>query len=167
MSFLKSGFLAGPNGDLHVSIFTPENGAQPPSWAIYVPPFAEEMNKCRGMMSRQARALADQGYTVVSIDLSGTGDSEGDFETTDWDSWKADLLFLSDWILRQGAVDIVLWAVRAGCLLAADLVQNPEYPIRRAVFWQPVHSGRQHIAQFLRVRMAASLMKGGSAISGR
>jgi exosortase A-associated hydrolase 2 len=163
MSTLTSGFLDGPNGKLHVSIFCAKNSHFPRRWVIHVPAFAEEMNKCRPMVSRQARRLVDQGVAVVVPDLSGTGDSEGEFSVATWQAWKNDLKYLLAWAQEQGAHDVTLWGLRLGCLLASEVVKDQGRGlVTGLLFWQPVHSGKQHLTQFLRLRMAAALMKGDS-----
>lgn len=162
MSTIETGFLAGPNGNLHASVFSPTSTSRTGDWVIHVPAFAEEMNKCRPMVSRQARRLAELGAVVIVPDLYGTADSEGEFYAASWDVWKNDLEFLIGWSLAQGADNVTLWGVRLGCLLAADVAQHQFPSVSTLVLWQPVFNGKQHITQFLRLRMAAALMKGNS-----
>ena len=63
---------------------------------IWVHAFAEELNKTRRMSARMARLLAGEGWRVVQKDLSGCGDSTGDFGDATWAAWvddvKAELL---------------------------------------------------------------------------
>ena len=58
---------------------------------VFVHPFADEMNKSRRMVAIQARTLARQGWSVFQPDLSGCGDSEGDFGDASWERWRDDL----------------------------------------------------------------------------
>lgn len=129
---------------------------------MHVPAFAEEMNKCRPMVSRQARSLAERGIAVVVPDLSGTGDSEGEFSCANWLVWKADLAFIVGWSRDLTGHNVALWGVRLGCLLALDMVADGGSAVSAMLLWQPVLSGKQHIGQFLRLRMAADLIRGGS-----
>lgn len=124
--------------------------------------FAEEMNKCRPMVSRQARSFADSGMAVVVPDLSGTGDSEGDFSSATWLAWKDDLEFLVHWSQNQSGNKVALWGVRLGALLAMDVVAAVGQYVSAMLLWQPVLSGKQHMAQFLRLRVAAGMMQGAS-----
>jgi len=159
-SVLKTGFLAGPNGSLHCTLFLPADGVSR-HWLIHVPAFAEEMNKSRHMVARQARALNARGYAVLVPDLSGTGDSAGALADASWQAWRADLRFLIDWAREQGADALTLWGLRSGCLLAAQVAADADIPVQRLLLWQPVHGGRQQVAQFLRLRLAAGLTRGG------
>ena len=155
MSQLQTGFLPGPNGSLHVSMWHPMGAVTSSHWVIHVPAFGEEMNKSRAMVARQARALAARGVIVLVPDLFGTADSAGELQEATWQAWRDDIAYLAEWARAHGAVHLTLWGHRMGCLLAADVAQSLPTPTGRLVFWQPVHSGKQHMAQFLRLRMAA------------
>ena len=113
---------------------------------LLVPPFAEEMNKCRRIAALQARAFAAAGFAVLSVDLLGTGDSPGDFGDATWAAWVADLHAARDWLRARIDAPLWLWGVRAGCLLASALEGN-----EARVYWQPVLSGRLYLQQFLRI----------------
>ncbi|WP_372740474.1 hydrolase 2, exosortase A system-associated, partial [Neptunomonas sp.] len=153
-------FVAGPAGQLFISLYPAKNVCFSDEWIIHVPAFAEEMNKSRKIVRDQAVVLADIGATVIVPDLFGTGDSEGDFGQANWDVWKQDVRFLIQWAVDQGAQRITLWGLRAGALLALDLYQDSALSIHRLLLWQPVHSGEQLMTQFLRLRMAAGLKSG-------
>lgn len=161
MSKIQTGFLPGPAGSLHVALFLPEDGPGT-RWILHIPAFTEEMNKCRGMVARQARLLADLGYVVVVPDFTGTGDSSGRLQDASWDGWLNDLHAVIAWAREQGAQYLVLWGNRLGSLMAAQLATELLNPPDQLLLWQPVHSGRQHMTQFLRLRMAAGLATGSS-----
>ena len=125
--------------------------------AVYVHPFAEEMNKSRRMAALQARALSAAGISVLQIDLLGCGDSAGDFGDATWPIWVADVAEAVRWLrVRTGFAPFV-WGLRSGCLLAVAAVAALE-SAPDLVFWQPVISGRQHLQQFLRLRVAGELI---------
>ena len=125
---------------------------------LFVPPFAEEMNKCRRQMAVTARALVDKGLSVLTVDLWGTGDSEGEFATATWEIWKANIATAVRWAHQIGVVVEALVGIRLGCALAAESLRDAGLSVRTSVFWQPVDSGRQFMSQFLRLRVAASIM---------
>lgn len=162
MSRLQAGFLPGSSGSLHVSFFHPEALNAPSAWVVHVPAFAEEMNKSRAMVARQARSLASQGLAVLVPDLRGTGDSAGRLKEATWQGWQDDIACVVAWAREQGAAHITLWGNRMGCLLAAQVAHGMTVPPQQLLWWQPVHSGKQHMTQFLRLRMAAGLSNGGS-----
>lgn len=132
-------------------------GSSHGSAIVYVHPFGEEMNKSRRMAALQARALAAAGWFVLQVDLHGCGDSEGDFGDASWGRWTADVVDAAAWLRARCGRPPWLWGLRAGCLLAVDAARRLE-GVAGMLFWQPVLSGRQHLQQFLRLRLAADLL---------
>ena len=123
---------------------------------IYVPPFAEEMNKSRRMAALQSRALSALGWHVLQLDLGGTGDSGGDFADATWDAWLEDVGAARRWLFSRSDFEPWLWGLRLGGLLAAiSLTQRPA-PGVGLILWQPVLSGRQHLQQFLRLKTGSA-----------
>ena len=59
---------------------------------LYVHPFGEEMNKSRRMVALQCRALAENGFLVLQMDLRGCGDSSDEFVDASWQDWIEDVL---------------------------------------------------------------------------
>ncbi len=161
---LTSFYLKAPSGNLLVNDYSAETEIARNHCVIHFPAFAEEMNKSRPMVNLAARKMAEQGHRVVVPDLYGCGDSEGDLNEVDLLQWRNDLLFLLSWLAEQGVESISLWGLRSGCLLIPDLLtvlpENQRELISRVMFWQPVTNGEQFIAQFLRLRVAASMMSG-------
>lgn len=154
-----SGFTQGSAGYCYLSIFLPKS--TPSAWVLCFPPFAEEQNKSRKMMSAQARDFTSAGFAVVIPDLFGTGDSTGDFADASWDIWRQDMLLLLQWIRKQGGEQIHFWGIRLGALLALDVHRHSDQSVASFLFWQPICNGKQASTQFLRLRMAAGLMEGG------
>lgn len=128
---------------------------------IHLHPFAEEMNKSRRMVALQARRLTQQGYAVLQIDLHGCGDSDGDFGDATWESWLKDIRTARTWLRRRSAAPLWLWGLRAGCLLAAEVAASLDESVG-LLLWQPVVSGKQHLQQFLRLKVAGEMMSGDS-----
>ena len=121
---------------------------------LFVPPFADEMNKSRRMISLQAKAFQAQGHAVLILDLFGTGDSSGDFSETSWEIWKNNLNDAWLWLKEQGYQTIHFWGIRLGCLLALDTAQQFDLSVSSFIFWQPVTSGERFVTQLLRLRIA-------------
>lgn len=121
---------------------------------IFVSGFAEEMNKARRMAARMARLLAGDGWRVVQRDLSGCGDSSGDFGSASWDDWRDDVA--AELAEADSDRPVWLWCLRAGALLApAALAARPDANL---LLWQPVLSGAQHLRQFLRLHAGARVV---------
>lgn len=126
---------------------------------LYIHPFAEEMNKARRMAALQARALAAAGYDVLQIDLLGCGDSSGDFADACWQAWQDDISEAVCVLRQRSAAPLILWGLRAGCLLAAEAAAALTEPAD-FILWQPVISGKQHWQQFMRLKMAGEMASG-------
>jgi len=125
---------------------------------LYVPPFAEELNRTRRMAALGARRLAAHGYGVLQIDLLGTGDSAGDFGDARWDAWKRDLDAGAAWLRARADVPLTLWGLRLGALLALDYARTTTFPLAPLLLWQPVASGATYLTQFLRLRTAHAML---------
>lgn len=154
-SSLSGHFLAGRQGPLFVLRRGPASGTR---CVLVVPPFADEMNKCRRMVTLLAMQLAQRGIVTVVPDLYGTGDSGGDFVDAGWALWQDDLARTARWC--EDAIGPVtgLLGIRLGCALACEGSVLAAVPtLSRTVFWQPVLDGSRHMAQFMRLRVAASM----------
>ncbi len=134
------------------------------SAVLFVAPFAEELNKVRRMAALQARALAGADCAVLVLDLAGCGDSSGEFASATWQAWVDDVVAAAGWLhQRWPDSQLWLWGVRAGCLLAAEAAARlPQRPAH--LWWSPVLQGRAHLAQFLRIRTAAEMLRGGAKL---
>jgi len=150
-------FLSGSAGNLFAVYFPPASEENHHGDILFVPPFAEELNRSRHMISRQARTFAQQGYGVLLLDLYGTGDSEGRFHEALWPIWKDDLSRARNWLQEKSGKKTALWAMRTGALLALDLLQDQPEFCEKILFWAPVSNGRNFINQFLRIKLAADM----------
>ena len=145
-------FIKGGAGD-NFALYLPAEGTIKGS-IVYVPPFAEEMNRCRHIVSRQARELARQGHACLVLDLYGTGDSAGEFSDASWDIWKQDVKCAADWLMQKTGTNVTLWGMRLGALIAADVANSIPQLFSRLLMWQPVIDGKLFLTQYLRLRVA-------------
>jgi exosortase A-associated hydrolase 2 len=155
-------FLAGVAGPLFAIYHPPHAGAADRGDLIYLPPFAEELNRARRMAALQASALAAAGTGVLLLDPHGCGDSAGEFSEARWEIWRQDVRAAGDWLAARGRRRIGLWGLRLGATLAADAAAAEPGRFDRLILWQPVGNGESALTQFLRIRVAAA-MAGGAA----
>ncbi|MGH8614963.1 MAG: hydrolase 2, exosortase A system-associated [Gammaproteobacteria bacterium] len=151
-------FLQSAGGAIFTLFYRPRSEHAKGKAVLMVPPFAEEMNKSRRMFALLARDLARLGYGVLLVDLFGTGDSEGEFLQARWEMWKEDIARCTQWLKVQGVGSLYLLGLRLGALLALDVAKDLALPLQRIVLWQPAISGSVTLTQFLRLRLAASMM---------
>lgn len=161
---LRVSFLSGSQGLLFALRALPRDDRQN-TGVLIIPPFAEEMNRSRRMLSLQARTLAEAGFPTILIDLFGTGDSAGEFADADVETWLGDLSTGLAALRDEGCSRVVLVAVRFGALLAGRLACTAKQLISGFVFWQPVQTGSAFMTQFLRLRLAADLAGGGPSLT--
>ena len=148
---LNPRYVPGTRGNLFVVEFVP--GENSKGLVVFLPPIGEEMNRCRKLMSDQARTLARNGYQCWVLDYFGTGDSEGAFDEAEWATWLADI----ECVLEGAPSDlpIILWGIRAGALVALEyMAANAQRNLDKAILFQPVASGSKYVTQMLRQRSA-------------
>lgn len=153
-------FIDGPAGRLFSIYHAAARRSRQGLGLVYLPPFAEEMNRSRRMAALQARALATLGIDVLLLDLFGTGDSAGEFRDARWELWQEDVKAAVAWLGERCDGRVGLWGLRLGALLAAEVAAEGAARPARLVLWQPVLSGERHLSQFLRLRVAAGMAKG-------
>lgn len=130
---------------------------------LLTPPWGEELNTTRRLASQAASRMADAGWAVLRYDPWGCGDSGGDQPSFDWDAWQADARAAWQFLASrcEGRTTSLqpahwVWGIRAGALLAADLVQSLQrQPVSGPVphhmlWWQPVLHGRLMVKQWQR-----------------
>ena len=149
---LEGGGLGSLVGFYH----PPDPGVAVMGDVLLVPAFAEEMNRCRSMVTLQAQALAALGMGTLVLDMGGTGDSLGDFDQADWTGWRTDLQLGIAWLRQHGNGCNTLWGVRLGALMAAQLAVEDDQ-IQQLLLWVPVVAGKPYWTQFLRIRIAAEM----------
>ena len=129
---------------------------------VILPPFAEEMNKTRHLLSQVMRQLAAAGLSSFMLDNYGTGDSEGDLDTASSAIWRADLLQLLSMLRDEGFSHVSFIAVRFGSLQLFDLLNHTELPLQpqQIVLWQPMFDLAKFWQQFVRIKVAEAMAKG-------
>jgi exosortase A-associated hydrolase 2 len=149
-------FIDCPAGRIFAVHYPPRQAAPAGRGVVYLPPFAEELNRSRRMAALQARALAAAGCSALVLDPFGCGDSEGDFGDARWEIWQANAVAAVEFLLGRGCVEVTLLGLRAGAMLA--LAAAPlAAAVNRVIAWQPVLNGSQMITQFLRLRLASDM----------
>lgn len=162
---MQAEFIPGSKGDLFALYLPPDPSVPDRGDLIFVPPFAEEMNRARSTVAAHARMLQRLGTGVLLLDLYGTGDSEGAFADARWETWRGDVLAARQWLGQRGRERIGLWGLRLGGLLAADVLFEAAASFSRAVLWEPVVSGKAYMDRFLRIGIAEGMEAGGRSLT--
>ena len=123
---------------------------------IFVPPFAEEMNRSKRMYVLCARLLADSGINAICFDYSGTGDSSGEWGEFSYSDWVSDLNDVYQYYSKVGK-NISFIALRFGALVLADAVTSSDLKADRCVLWDPIETGEMLTRQLIRMKIAAAM----------
>lgn len=153
---IKPEYIAGASESLLLVSYVPHAAVR--GTVLLSPPFAEEMNRSRKQIAVQARALANAGYRVAIVDLFGTGDSGGDFESATLECWALDLAAAAEHLGRD--VPLTLWGVRMGALIAAFARQQHYLAADRWLLCSPVLRGTLFMTQFLRLKILSAMIAG-------
>lgn len=146
-------FFIGTGEDQRFAIMAKPN-SEPVAQIVFVPPFCEEMNRCRNLVAEQMRMLSAKGYTCLHMDLFGTGDSGGELKDATWDMWLKDIEQAVGFLQNQSDAPIILLGIRLGALLAADFAARKPDGIKTLAFFQPVITGKTFMTQVYRQRVA-------------
>ena len=150
-------FLPAPGGPRLCVCHRPADDGNVRGTLLFVHPWAEEMNKSRHAVAVGSRALAREGWAVLQIDLFGCGDSSGEFGGATWDAWLQDVALAAKWLVGRFGVVPGFWGLRAGALVIADYLAAGGVG-NGVLLWQPVISGKQHLTQFLRLKMVNEML---------
>ena len=126
---------------------------------IFCPPFAEEKNMSHSVVVKTARMFAEHGFPVLRFDLSGCGDSEGDFGEATLEDWQEDLSQAVTILFKETDVEhYALWGLRLGAGLA--LLHTARHKdVSFLILWQPVIDFAEHIQQFLRRKISSQISR--------
>jgi len=129
---------------------------------LCLPSITEELNLSRAVVAKQAQHFTTQNIPCFVLDYFGTGDSEGEFEQANCDTWLNNILTVAEWLKQKGVRKIILWGVRFGALfiLSHQKKLHDELPIIQQILWKPVTNGKLFSGQFLRIKQASSMMSG-------
>lgn len=155
---IRADFLEHQGRKLFYLLFQPSE-VEARGSVLFLPPFTEEMNKSRHIVAVQARDIAAKGYNVLLLDLTGCGDSGGEFVDASWQIWLQDAAFAVHTLTNLGAGPLIFWGLRMGALLACELSQS-RTDVEKLILWQPTLNGEQQIDQFLRLRTVLSVVNG-------
>lgn len=148
----------GPKGGRHFTLQV-RPVSEPVGHIVYVPPLAEEMNRCRALVAEQARSFARAGYACTLVDFVGTGDSDGELRDVGLGDWYANLNATIETLQSEQSLPLTLWGMRLGGLLALDFSATSSVDVKNILLWQPVTVGKMYVTQVLRQRVASLMVK--------
>lgn len=128
----------------------------PPSGAAWVfcHPFAEEKLWTHRVYVSFARLLAARGVWVLRFDMTGNGDSEGQFSETSVDTMLSDIDCAIRHLRQLSGIGggMGLLGLRFGASLAA-LAAERSPDIDKLVLWEPIVDGGKYMQEMLRINL--------------
>jgi exosortase A-associated hydrolase 2 len=117
---------------------------------VFCHPLAEEKLWAHRVFVSYARHLAAAGYPVLRFDMTGNGDSEGEFSALSVERACADLRDAIAEVRRlTDGQPVSLLGLRLGATVAS-LVAETATEIRHLVLWSPVTDGERYVQDLLR-----------------
>ncbi len=118
-----------------------------PSGVVICPPIGQEYMRTHRALRQLALQLNKAGLHALRFDYSGIGDSAGDNSEAALDAWLDDTRAAIDELKdTAGLRSVSLVGIRLGASVAYLASQGRE-DVDAVVLWDPVVSGRDHVAE--------------------
>ena len=128
---------------------------------VFCHPFGEEKKAAQFSLTLAARRFAGLGFGVLRFDLSGCGDSFGEFVDSTWAGWNDDVKAAAAFARRHFDVRRVgLLGLRLGANLAASVGGD------FLIMWEPIESGSSFAKGIIRKKMMKEMIIHGKASTG-
>jgi exosortase A-associated hydrolase 2 len=124
---------------------------------VFCHPLGEEKLWTHRVLVTYARRLAAAGYPVLRFDLTGNGDSGGQFSDLSVESACADIrAAIAEARRLTGAGTVSLLGLRFGATLAA-IVAETSAEVRHLILWAPITDGDRYMQELLRINVMTQL----------
>lgn len=135
---------------------------------VFCHPFAEEKLWAHRTYVSFAREVAARGYAVLRFDMTGHGDSDGQFARADVDTYLADVRRAVDEVASRvpTGTPLGLLGLRLGAALAAQAADN-DPRIANLILWEPVTDGAKYGQEVLMANLAMQMAAYGKVMVER
>lgn len=124
---------------------------------VFCHPLGEEKLWAHRVFVSYARQLAAAGYPVLRFDLTGHGDSEGQFSDLSIDRACADVRrAIAEARRLTGVSAVSLMGLRLGATLAGIVAEGAD-DIRHLILWAPITEGERYMQELLRVNVMTQM----------
>lgn len=137
----------GADGRRLFGLYLPPGGdAERNESVLLCNPFGQEAIRSHRLFRALGDRLAKSGFHVMRFDYFGTGDSDGDDESGDIDTWVADVALASDELMNLSGNCSVSWlGMRLGASLCALASGTAADAPAKLLLWEPVVQGAQYL----------------------
>lgn len=150
-------FRGETDGGLFGVLHKPRQDAGPRPAFVFCHPLAEEKLWAHRVFVSYARRLARAGYPVLRFDMTGNGDSAGEFSDLSVEQASGDIRHAMAEARRlTGASEVSLLGLRFGATLASLVAEQAE-GLRHLVLWAPVTHGDRYMQELLRINVMTQM----------
>ncbi|HEX6850867.1 MAG TPA: CocE/NonD family hydrolase [Candidatus Polarisedimenticolaceae bacterium] len=143
-------FFGAPGRRKFAIVHEPPGDTLPAPPLVLCHPHFEEKLWAHRVLVDLARRVAAAGHVVVRFDLSGHGDSEGEFEEFGFEDLERDVVEATEWTEGRTGRKPVLAGLRLGGTLAGRAAARLGLP---AVLWEPVVDVASWLRECLRINL--------------
>jgi uncharacterized protein len=143
--------------------------SQPASRAIVMcHPLGEEKLWAHRVFVSFARDMAAAGIAVLRFDFRGEGDSDREFEETDFETRIQDAGLAVDTVrsLNPTVTEVILLGLRFGASVAAAVAARRD-DVARLVLWDPVVDGAAYMQTVLRLNLMFQMAQHRKVVENR
>ena len=131
-------------------VYTPAAEPRARRGVVICNPWGMEALRAHRALRHLGELLSKNGLDVMRFDYSGTGDSFGSASSARLADWVEDAeLALDELIALAGVRRATMLGLRLGSYVAAQAAAHRPDDVDRAVLWEPVFQGAEHVAELL------------------
>lgn len=137
-------YIENENKKLFSTYYEPVSEDESEIGIVLLYPIGQEYIRCHRIYQVLAAELS-RNHHVITFDFSGYGDSSGEVNECDSETWLTDIeLVIDEFKSVCGIEKLCLLGARFGGSLAAMYASR--HPEHAAALWFPVHSGQEYLA---------------------
>jgi uncharacterized protein len=148
-------FFGSSSRQLFGAYRPPAHGVASRGAALLCPPWGQEYLVSHRIFRRLAVRLSESGYHVLRFDYYGTGDSAGEREEGDLQSWYDDATVALDELRdMSGCAAVATFGIRLGAVVAWHLATTRS-DVHSTVLWDPVVHGEDYVRELVAAQAEA------------
>lgn len=145
-------FFGSSSRQLFGAYHSPSTAAPARGAVLLCPPWGPEYFSSHRILRGLASRLSETGFHVLRFDYYGTGDSGGEREDGDLDSWYEDASLAIDELRdMSGCSGVTVVGVRLGAVVGWRLARAREH-VGTVVMWDPVADGSGYVKELLQTQ---------------